>query len=194
MSVPAEAVPGTRRARVLAHLAAHPGLTADELARVLGLGPSGRDLLQDMRRKAQVVTATEWRARQGREVSLWYAAPPGAVPPPAAAGEAERRRRRGREAQRRRRARARGLLVQPGVVSLPSGAACRGADPGLFFAAEGEMPEERQARTARATAICAGCPVRAQCYDLARANAEPWGIWGGVDFAAASGEKGRRAS
>lgn len=30
-------------------------------------------------------------------------------------------------------------------------------------------------------AICATCPVRTQCQAEALANAEPWGIWGGLD-------------
>lgn len=30
--------------------------------------------------------------------------------------------------------------------------------------------------------VCAGCPVRAQCYTRAVENGERWGIWGGVNF------------
>lgn len=32
---------------------------------------------------------------------------------------------------------------------------------------------------ARAKAICAKCPVKAECLDLALRNEEPWGVWGG---------------
>ena len=32
---------------------------------------------------------------------------------------------------------------------------------------------------ARAKAICAKCPVRAECLDAALARHEPWGVWGG---------------
>ena len=177
-------VEGTRRARVLAHLAVHPGLTAGELARALGQGNSLYDLLYDMRRKGHLVTAQQWRAQQARHVSLWYAAPPGTVPA-LPAERAEHQRRRDREAQRRRRARARAAAEAAAVPvpasSLPPGAACKGADPALFFGAEGETPEERQAREEAARAICARCPVRSPCYDLAIAVGDRWGIFGGLN-------------
>jgi WhiB family redox-sensing transcriptional regulator len=195
---------GSRRARILAHLEDHPGLTIWELSHALGLATGSlTSLLRDMERRAQVVTAPERRAQQGRQVSLWYVAPPGTVPPDVSPEAAERRRRRSRESARRRRARARGLAVAPGggvppirgqahlraaaAGPLPSGAACQGADPSLFFPGDGD--EDR-----RALAICARCPVRRQCYDRARANGEPWGIWGGVNFAAPARAGGRRAS
>lgn len=51
-------------------------------------------------------------------------------------------------------------------------AACRGADPDLFFPERGES-------TRAAKAICAGCPVQSECLDWAVGNNEPGGIWGG---------------
>lgn len=51
-------------------------------------------------------------------------------------------------------------------------AACRGMDPGLMFPARGE-----DARAAKA--VCATCPVRAECLDYALSNGEYYGIWGG---------------
>ncbi len=40
---------------------------------------------------------------------------------------------------------------------------------------------------ARAKAVCAGCPVRAECLEFALANDERWGVWGGTS------ERQRRA-
>ena len=53
-------------------------------------------------------------------------------------------------------------------------AACRGADPELFFPQRGEPPKP-------AKKICASCLVRSDC--LAYAMTEPFerfGIWGGM--------------
>lgn len=53
-------------------------------------------------------------------------------------------------------------------------AACRGVpDPDLFFPAKGES-------TAEAKAVCAGCPVRAECLDYALRWRIDHGIWGGL--------------
>jgi WhiB family redox-sensing transcriptional regulator len=60
---------------------------------------------------------------------------------------------------------------------LPGLPACRSADPDLFFPQPGESADA-------AMAICAGCPVRAECLELARTNGEQFGIWGGVDLEA----------
>lgn len=61
-------------------------------------------------------------------------------------------------------------------------ALCRGADPNLFFAPNHpEKPEERQAREAKAKAICAQCPVRRECLEYALDTREPHGIWGGTN-------------
>lgn len=57
-----------------------------------------------------------------------------------------------------------------------TGAACRapGIDPGVFFPGRGED-------YARAKAICATCPVRAQCLAYAMAPPrEKFGVWGGL--------------
>jgi WhiB family redox-sensing transcriptional regulator len=35
---------------------------------------------------------------------------------------------------------------------------------------------------ARAKAICAGCPVREACFEVALARREPFGVWGGRLF------------
>jgi WhiB family transcriptional regulator, redox-sensing transcriptional regulator len=56
-------------------------------------------------------------------------------------------------------------------------AACRNADPELFFP-EGTLGPARQA-AAQAQRICFACPVRARCLDWALTNGATYGIWGG---------------
>ena len=52
-------------------------------------------------------------------------------------------------------------------------ASCRGMDPDLFFpSSSGEVKA--------AKAVCAACPVRAECLEYALANAERLGVWGGT--------------
>jgi Transcription factor WhiB len=185
--VTAEVAAGTRRSRILAHLARHPDLTAHELARLIGTASTLTDLLRDMQLKGQVTARAEWRPQQGRPVRLWRLAPPGAVPPPRPPQPAEvvaRRRERDRRATAARRARLRAPVRQPAAIALP-GAACRSADPVLFFPEPGDTAAEAQA-----LAVCAGCPVRARCYARAVQNGERWGIWGGVNFAATEVSRG----
>lgn len=52
-------------------------------------------------------------------------------------------------------------------------AACRGLDPAKWYPHTGE-------RNDVAKAICAGCPVRAECLEFAIAAREDFGIWGGM--------------
>jgi Transcription factor WhiB len=171
-----------RRAVILAHLSKDPGrgLTAHELQQALGMSNSLPKLLRSMQQHAEVIAATEWRPRVGREARLWRIAPPGTVPPPPVPVSPERlarRRQRDTETQRARRARLRELRQpSPGPVSLPHGAACTGADPELFFSPPGSEDE------AAAMAICADCPIRAACYAKARETRQAFGIWGGVRF------------
>ena len=56
-------------------------------------------------------------------------------------------------------------------------AACQGRTP-LFFGSNGERPQRRARREARARTLCQGCPVLEQCRDYARAHREN-GFWGG---------------
>lgn len=51
-------------------------------------------------------------------------------------------------------------------------AACKGADPELFYPGLGE--DSRKPKQ-----VCAGCDVRQECLDYAIANQEMFGIWGG---------------
>ena len=60
-----------------------------------------------------------------------------------------------------------------------SAAACA-PFPALFFGADGETAAERDRRERKAKAVCAGCPVRAECWDLFRAVGAEDGVWGGL--------------
>ena len=57
-------------------------------------------------------------------------------------------------------------------------AACRDQDPELFFPVSDIGPGARQ--TEQAKAVCARCPVRAQCLEYALDNALDHGIYGGT--------------
>ncbi len=58
--------------------------------------------------------------------------------------------------------------------------ACRGVDSALFFHPDGERGPARAAREQAAKAVCASCPVMAQCASHALAVREPYGVWGGM--------------
>ncbi|WP_041452167.1 WhiB family transcriptional regulator [Hoyosella subflava] len=49
---------------------------------------------------------------------------------------------------------------------------CRREDPDLWFA---DSPADLE----YAKTLCAACPVRARCLELALDRQEPWGVWGG---------------
>lgn len=63
-------------------------------------------------------------------------------------------------------------------LALPSTwqeqAACRDADPELFFSSEDGSRHE-------ALSLCGACPVRTDCLEHALAHRETYGIWGGTD-------------
>jgi len=56
--------------------------------------------------------------------------------------------------------------------------ACRGEDPEIFFPAPRNMTTFLQ--LARAKAVCARCPVAAQCLRYALATGQEYGVWGGT--------------
>lgn len=58
--------------------------------------------------------------------------------------------------------------------------ACRNLDTEQFFHPEGERGGTRRRRDDAAKAICAKCPVIAQCREYALAVQEPYGVWGGL--------------
>ena len=57
-------------------------------------------------------------------------------------------------------------------------AACRTADPELFFPVSSLGPA--QADIARAKAVCSSCEVRRQCLQFALATHQIYGVWGGT--------------
>jgi WhiB family transcriptional regulator, redox-sensing transcriptional regulator len=59
-----------------------------------------------------------------------------------------------------------------------SAAACRSADPDLFFPISDSGPAREQA--AKAKAICATCRVRRECLAFALRTGQVYGIWGGT--------------
>ena len=58
-------------------------------------------------------------------------------------------------------------------MSWEKRAACRGADPELFFPERGDTYSVQAAK-----AVCARCPVRAEC--LEEHLGEKQGVWGGM--------------
>jgi hypothetical protein len=65
-------------------------------------------------------------------------------------------------------------LEVPPETNLP-GALCRLVDPDVFFPEFGDTEGEQTAKR-----ICAACPVRMSCLNLAITRAEPEGIYGGL--------------
>lgn len=57
-------------------------------------------------------------------------------------------------------------------------AACRSADPDLFFPISESGPAAEQAMKAKA--ICAACQVRRECLAFALRTGQVHGIWGGT--------------
>jgi WhiB family transcriptional regulator, redox-sensing transcriptional regulator len=78
-------------------------------------------------------------------------------------------------------------------VSWQARARCGGVAAALFFGPDGERPAEREIREARAAAVCARCPVRAQCLDYALRHSIKHGIWGGLNPEQRARERRRRA-
>ena len=59
-------------------------------------------------------------------------------------------------------------------------AACNDADPGLFFASDGETEEAATIREASALLNCAVCPVRIECLEFALGTGTKHGVFGGT--------------
>ena len=65
-----------------------------------------------------------------------------------------------------------------GHTSWREDAACRYADPDLFFPVAANTATSQEAT--RALRICDGCAVKRQCLDFAMRHGEANGIWGGT--------------
>lgn len=101
---------------------------------------------------------------------------------------------------------ARGLpkptpVAAPAVAEAPdldwmARAACRNADPELFFAPDGERLTARNDREAAAKAVCVGCPVRSLCSALVLQFPRFCGndgVWGGMTEAEREAARNRRS-
>jgi hypothetical protein len=60
-------------------------------------------------------------------------------------------------------------------------ALCSEVDPDLFYPEQGDWASAKIAK-----ALCAACPLQADCLD----NADTWGIWGGVTERDRQGKRG----
>lgn len=65
------------------------------------------------------------------------------------------------------------------MVNWRDQAACIGLDPELFFPIGASGPTLLQVEEAKA--VCARCPVVAECLDRAIHGHEAFGVWGGMD-------------
>ena len=59
-------------------------------------------------------------------------------------------------------------------------AACRGSGTHNFYHPDAERGPSKARREQRAKAVCATCPVIANCLEWALSAREPYGIWGGT--------------
>jgi WhiB family transcriptional regulator, redox-sensing transcriptional regulator len=64
------------------------------------------------------------------------------------------------------------------ITDWRSWGACVSADPELFFPVSATGPSRHQEE--RAKAICARCPVRAECLRFALDTGQVNGVWGGL--------------
>ena len=61
-----------------------------------------------------------------------------------------------------------------GLFEPPAAAPCAGMVDMFFSPAPADVAAAKQ--------VCAACPASAACFELAWANREPAGVWGGVSF------------
>ena len=73
------------------------------------------------------------------------------------------------------------MAIRSGLGDWWSLAACRAADPELFFPVSGVG--HGASEVSRAKAICARCAIRQRCLDYAVATRQHDGIWGGTSEA-----------
>jgi WhiB family transcriptional regulator, redox-sensing transcriptional regulator len=73
------------------------------------------------------------------------------------------------------------MVTRSGLGDWWSLAACRAADPELFFPVSGVG--HGACEVSRAKAICARCAIRQRCLEYALETRQPDGIWGGASEA-----------
>ena len=78
----------------------------------------------------------------------------------------------------RRAARGEPAAGRMAEAAWHSAAACRSADPDLFFPVS--SAEAAQRDIAEAQAFCASCLVQAPCREFALRTRQQYGIWGGM--------------
>jgi WhiB family redox-sensing transcriptional regulator len=66
------------------------------------------------------------------------------------------------------------------AIQEVGGVACE-KSPTAWFPEDIPDPEQRQAVTRLAKAICQQCPLIEQCFTYAISNGEEHGIWGGTE-------------
>ena len=79
------------------------------------------------------------------------------------------------------------------ILDWQEEAACRSYENIVFFGEEGESELEKQAREARAKAVCQRCPVAEPCLEFAMETNQKYGIWGGLTDKERAALKRRRA-
>lgn len=72
--------------------------------------------------------------------------------------------------------------------------ACRQINPETFFSPDAERGPRRRSREAAAKAVCALCPVVAECLKHAMEVREPYGVWGGLNPTERENLSARKAS
>lgn len=77
--------------------------------------------------------------------------------------------------------RGRPLTPPASDVSWQDRAACAGTTMLLFFGPDEETRAAQEARETEAKAVCAACPVRAECLAYALRHSVRYGIWGGLN-------------
>lgn len=160
-----------RRTAVLDQLRRQPGLTAPQLGQAASYPRNTiAGDLKALAAKSLVTSKPTRTASGGRAVNAWFPAG-GEIP----LDNARLKKNRDYAAKRTYHR----AQTAPGTKTLQGGA-CTGADPDLFFPAFAEDE-------AAACALCAHCPVRADCLAGAEARGERYGIWGGRNF-----ERGKR--
>lgn len=83
-------------------------------------------------------------------------------------------------------------LLPDTVLSWRDLAACRQADPMIFFPSDQDASGRRYTKASAAKAVCAECVVRVECLEYAMESRQPEGVWGGLTRSERVTERERR--